>query len=310
MTARMQMGSNGLKCSRIIAGFWRLKNWNYSTQQLLDFIYKCLDVGVTTMDHADIYGDYSCESIFGKAITGKTALRDKMQIITKCGICLQNSENRPGVVHQHYNTGFDHIITSVERSLKNLNTDYIDVLLIHRPDALMDAHETARAFDNLLKEGKVRYFGVSNFSPSQFNLIQSRLQQPLITNQIECSVSFLDPMYDGTLDQCQQLRVSPMAWSPLSGGNLFTDDSEKTGRIRNVLKTIGMEAGLNGQKTGEYGIDQVAIAWLLRHPSNIFPVLGTSKPERIRSAVDALEIMLSREQWYRIWSASTGTPVP
>jgi len=305
---KMQMGVDGPNCSRIIAGFWRLKYWNMPVNSLLDFVHGCLHLGVSTLDHADIYGDYTCERIFGEAVSGGAAkipesLRSQMQIVTKCGIGLQHSQTRPGIHHQHYNTDANYVVGAAEASLKHLRTDYIDVLLIHRPDALMKADETARGFEQLHKEGKVLFFGVSNFTPSQLSLLQSRLPFPLVTNQVECSVMHIDPLHDGTLDQCQEKRIAPMAWSPLAGGRLFSEHTEQAARLREVLAAIGEE-------TGGFTADQVAIAWLLRHPSGIFPVIGTGKTERVRSAAAALDISLSREQWYRIWSASTGTGVP
>ncbi len=308
MTQRMKLGVDGPECSRIIAGFWRLKEWGMSPDQLHGFVHECLDMGVTTMDHADIYGDYTCEWIFGDALSaGETripdSLRNRMQIVTKCGIRLQHSRTRPGIQHQHYNTDARYIVKAVETSLENLHTDYIDVLLIHRPDALMNADETAGAFEQLRKAGKVRHFGVSNFTPSQLTLLQSQLPFSLVANQIECSVMSINPLHDGTLDQCQELHIAPMAWSPLAGGRLFAESSERAERLQTVLGSIGGDAG-------GLGIDQVALSWLLQHPSGIFPVLGTGKLERVQAAVEAMDIALSREQWYRIWSASTGTPVP
>lgn len=297
------MGPGGPDCSRLVAGFWRLMEWNYSTKALREFIEQCLEAGVTTMDHADIYGDYTCEAQFGEVLEESPHLREKMQIVTKCGICREHSKNKPGVTHQHYNTDKDHIIASAEESIQKLNAEYLDVLLIHRWDALLNADVVADTFELLRQQGKVRFFGTSNFSPSQFSLLQSRLPFPLVTNQIECSVLHLNPLEDGTLDQAQQLKVPPMAWSPLGGGELFSGSSEKVKRLKNTLGVIGEEAG-------GYGPDQIAIAWLLRHPSRILPVLGTGRIKRVQNAVDALQISLSREQWYRIWSASTGTPVP
>ncbi len=302
------MGIDGPECSRIVAGFWRLKHWGISGSTLLDFVHACLDMGVSTLDHADVYGDYTSEQVFGEAVAGggariQDSLRSRMQLVTKCGICLQHSHTRPGIDHQHYNTDREYIIGAAEASLENLRTDFIDVLLIHRPDVLMDADETAAAFEKLHSDGKVRFFGVSNFTPSQLSLLQSRLPFPLVTNQIELSVMHIEPLHDGTLDQCQERRIAPMAWSPLAGGRLFSDQNEQAQRLRRVLSEIG-------QETGGHTLEQVALAWLLRHPSGIFPVTGTGKSERIRSAADALAISLSREQWFRIWSASTGTGVP
>lgn len=298
-----QLGIDGPEFSRIIAGFWRLDQWGYTKKELSDFVHGCIEAGVTTMDHAEVYGGYTSEKIFGEAVADYPGLRDKMQIVTKCGIRLQDSQVQPGVSHQHYNTDRDYIVATAEKSLKHLATEYLDLLLIHRPDALMDADETAAAFTQLKEQGKVRFFGVSNFNPTQFSLLQSRLPFPLVTNQVECSVVHMEPVHDGTLDQCQQLRVNPMAWSPLGGGALFTGDGEKEERLRSTMTAIGEE-------TGGFDIDQVALAWLLRHPAGIFPVLGTGKLSRVEKAVESLNISLSREQWYRIWSASTGTGVP
>lgn len=288
--------------SPLALGFWRLNSWRLTGNQLLDFIKQCIEKDITTFDHADIYGGYTCEEIFGNALSGQSSLRTKMKIVTKCGIKLV-SERRP---HHHlktYDTGKKHIIQSVENSLKALHTDFLDVLLIHRPDPLMNADETAEAFHMLRDSGKVLNFGVSNFLPHQFDLLQSRLSFPLITNQVEASVLCLDPFNNGVLDQCQQYRIRPMAWSPLAGGRLFSSDDPRMQRVRATLEKVAGELG-------DYNIDQVALAWLLNHPSRIVPVLGTGNTDRIKAAVKALEIRLSKEQWYTIFTASTGTDLP
>ena len=306
---KKQMGKNGPVCSSIAAGFWRLNHWGFSNDHIFDFVHECIELGVTTFDHADIYGDYTCEQQFGRALSengNKTipfSLRSNIQIVTKCGIRLQYSNTRPGIQHQHYNTDKDYIIASVEQSLKNLCTSYIDLLLIHRPDALLNADEVAEAFIQLRNSGKVQHFGVSNFTPPQVALLQSRLPFSLVTNQIECSVLKMEPLHDGTLDQCQMMGINPMAWSPLGGGGLFKANTEKAIRVKLELEQIGMELG-------GYRPDQIALAWLFRHPSGIFPVLGTGKIDRIQAAVSSVNIHLEREQWYRIWSASTGQAVP
>lgn len=299
---RISISPEGPEFSRIALGMWRLNDWKMKTRELVRFIQTALELGFTTFDHADIYGLYTVEELFGKALKEKPSLREKMQIVTKCGIKLV-SENRPENTFHAYDTSRDHILKSVEASLKNLNTDYLDVLLIHRPDPLMNADEVAEAFLHLRKSGKVRHFGVSNFTPFQFDLLQSRLDFPLVTNQVEVSVIKMDAMHDGTLDQCQQLQISPMAWSPLGGGNLFSGNGEKEQRLRNELQKIGEE-------TGGAAIDQLALAWLLKHPSKIIPVLGSGKLDRIRGAAGALELELSRDQWFRIWTASAGQEVP
>lgn len=299
---RISISPEGPEFSRIALGMWRLNDWNMNTTDLVRFIEMALELGFTTFDHADIYGLYTVEEMFGKALKAKPGLRNKMEIVTKCGIKLV-SENRPENTFHAYDTSRDHILKSVETSLQNLNTDYLDVLLIHRPDPLMDADEVAAAFNHLRKSGKVRHFGVSNFLPFQFELLQSRLGFPLVTNQVEASVLHMEPFHDGTLDQCQQRRISPMAWSPLGGGKLFTENENQENRLRDELYKIGEE--LDGA-----AIDQVALSWLLKHPSNIIPVLGTGNMDRIRGAAGALDLQLSRDQWFRIWTASAGQEVP
>lgn len=299
---KISLTDDGLTFSRLVWGLWRLADWNISTNDLLDRIHTCLDLGITTFDHADIYGSYQCEELFGEALAREGALRDKMQIVTKCGIKLV-SENRPEHSINHYDTTKKHIIASAERSLKNLHTDHIDVLLIHRPDPLMDADAIAEAFTRLRSSGKVRYFGVSNFNNRQFKLLASRLDFDLVTNQLELSPVNIGALHDGTLDFCQQHRINPMIWSPYAGGRLFKDDTRQVQRLQKMMKKIGEEVG-------GAGIDQIALAWILKHPSGTIPIIGTGKTERIKKAVKALDIELSREQWFNVWRASTGTEVP
>jgi predicted oxidoreductase len=299
---RIQLTDDGLTLSRLVAGVWRLREWGMDTPALLDFIHGCLDLGITTFDNADIYGDYTCEERFGAALAAAPALRGRLELATKCGIQLA-SANRPGNRVHHYDTSHDHIITAAENSLRQLHTDILDLLLIHRPDPLMDADEVAEAFGALRAAGKVRAFGVSNFMPWQFHLLQSRLDFPLATNQIELSVLHLEPLHDGVLDQAQRLRTPPMAWSPLAGGRLFDPHDERAGRVRAALERVGREVG-------GAGVDQVALAWLLRHPARVLPVLGTGKLERVRAAAAAEAIALDRQQWFAIWEASAGHEVP
>lgn len=288
--------------SPLALGFWRLASWNYSSGQLLDLISHCLDLGITTFDHADIYGDYTCELIFGDAIKSRSSLRDKMTLVSKCGIKLV-SERRPQHTMKSYQTSKEHILLSVENSLRALHTDYLDVLLIHRPTPLMNADVIAEAFNILKQQGKVRHFGVSNFMPWQFDLLQSRLDFSLITNQIEISVMCTDPFLNGVLDHCQQHRYQPMAWSPLAGGRLFDHSNPYSRQLCEVLGQIGYALG-------GYAVDQVAIAWLKAHPARIVPVLGTGKIEKIGSLVQACNISLSTEQWLSIFIAATGKDLP
>ncbi|MDP7980946.1 aldo/keto reductase [Bacillus sp. WLY-B-L8] len=298
---RIQMAQN-LEFSRIIQGFWRLAEWNMTDQELLTFIESCMEMGITTFDHADIYGDYTCEALFGKVLQLKPNLRNNMEIVTKCGIA-PPSPKFPERYVAHYNTSTEHIIKSAEQSLKNLNTDYIDVLLIHRPDPFMNPAEVAEAFSRLKQEGKVRQFGVSNFLPSQFNMLSSYLDFPLITNQIEVSVMQLEHFEKGTIEQCQEKRISPMIWSPLTGGEIFKGESERTLRLRHTLQKIATDFDIAE-------IDSIMYAWLLAHPANMLPIVGSGKLERVKTAVEATKLTLDRQQWFTILESSNGHPVP
>ena len=299
--SRIQLTDGGPTFSRIVAGVMRLGEWAMDTDALINFIHECLDMGITTFDHADIYGSYTCEALFGKAMAADPSLRGRLELVTKCGIQLV-SPNRPDTYVHHYDTSRDHIVASAERSLRNLRTDSLDLLLIHRPDPLMDADEVAEALSSLRQSGKVRHAGVSNFMPWQFHLLQSRLDFPLVTNQIELSVLYLDPLHDGTLDQMQRLRVPPMAWSPVAGGRLFNPGDDRARRVRSALEVIGREVGTSAEG--------VALAWLLRHPARVLPVMGTGKIERLREAAAAENITLDRQQWFTVWEASAGHEVP
>lgn len=291
-----------LEFSIIVHGYWRLMDWNISNRDLVNLIEEVYDLGITTVDHADIYGNFCCEEKFGEALKLKRGLREKLQIVTKCGIKFP-SENRPENKSHCYDTSKEHIIKSAERSLKNFNTDYLDVLLIHRVDALLNPEEVAEAFTKLNKDGKVRYFGVSNFLPAQFNMLNSYLDNKLITNQVEISPLCLNAFEDGTLDLMLEKRIKPMAWSPLAGGRLFRGNDERSLRVQKVLNKIKEEVSAKD-------IDEVAYAWLLMHPSKIMPIVGSGKIERIKSAIRATDIKLTRDQWFEIYVASRGVDIP
>jgi predicted oxidoreductase len=299
--AQLDLTKDGPRFSRIALGFWRLADWGLGDRELLRLIHASLDLGITTFDHADIYGDYACQELFGRALALEPVLRERMQIVTKCGIMLL-SANRPAHTLKHYDTGRAHIVASAERSLVELGTDHLDLLLIHRPDPLTDPDEVAEAFASLRQSGKVLHFGVSNFTPSQFELLASRLDFPVVTNQVELSVLNMEVLHDGTADQCLRLGVAPMAWSPLGGGRLFDQADEQAVRVRRALLSVGEDLGAS--------VDQVALAWILDHPARFLPVLGTGKIARVQSAAQAETLSLSREQWFSIWSASMGEPVP
>ena len=285
--------------SRIVAGAWRMGEWNWTPQERLRWIEQCVELGVTTFDHADIYGGYTVEQLFGEALALSPGLRAKLQLVTKCGICL-TSPSRPAHRIKHYDTSFEHIVASVENSLRMLHTEQIELLLIHRPDALMDADVVAAAFTHLQLQGKVQHFGVSNFTSAQFDLLQSRF--PLVTNQIELHPLQLVSLTDGTLDQCQQRRLQPMIWSPLAGGRLMTGTDAAAQQVRAALTAVGVRHGVSVAST--------AFAWLLRHPSRPIPVAGSRRIEAMREAVAALDVTLDAQDWTEIWQAGSGHEVP
>lgn len=288
--------------SELVQGYWRLIDWQMTPQQRLSFLKQHVDLGITTIDHADIYGDYECEQLFGEGLKLQPGMRDQIQIVTKCNIKLC-SDKFPHRKVNHYDTSAPHLLGSVDNSLARLRTDYIDVLLLHRPDALMSADEIAETFARLHTSGKVRHFGVSNFSTSQFDLLQSRLEAPLVTNQVEINPLNISVAHDGTLDQLQMHRIRPMAWSCLAGGRLLSASDTQAQRIRNELELIQEEIGAQS-------LDQVIYAWVRRLPANPLVIIGSGKIDRLKAAVDSLKLELSREQWYRIWVASKGYDVP
>lgn len=290
---------SGPTFSRIIAGAWR---WNAVPSSTIEqLINTAIDEGITTFDHADIYGDYSNEKNFGDVLAKLPHLAKKIQLVTKCGIKLTSSK-KPDHRVKHYDSSKDHIINSAESSLKLLHTDHIDLLLIHRPDPLMDIYEVADAFSQLKQQGKVLHFGVSNFTTSQFELLQSALSFPLVTNQVELSLYCTSPLFDGTIEHLYKLKASAMAWSPLGGGRTFVAEDEVSRRIKDKINELASK--YNGATTTQF-----FIAWLLKHPSNIFPVIGTSKPERLREAAKSIDVKLDTQDWYDMLKAVRGTDV-
>lgn len=289
-----------LELSELILGFWRLKP--LEANEVTALINHALSLGITSIDEADIYGNYQSQTYLGKALKEQPSLRDKIQLISKGGINLPGSRfSKSGI--GFYDTSEQHLLRSVEQSLSDLNTDYLDLFLIHRPDVLMNPQVIDGAFKKLKQQGKVRHFGVSNFTPSQFDLLSSQMDTPLVTNQIEWSVLHHQPVYDGSLDSAILHGIRPMIWSPLGGGRLFTGNSPREIEVRKVMQEISEELG-------GIPLDQMALAWILKHPAKALPVIGTLNPERISSAAKALEVALSNEQWYRILIASQGAPMP
>ncbi|WP_458628424.1 aldo/keto reductase [Winogradskyella sp. PC D3.3] len=287
-----------MKYSRLIAGTMTWGSWgkqlsNKETEALINF---CITNNITTFDHADIYGAYTTEAEFGKAFKGSGINRADIQLISKCGIQYQ-CDNRNNIV-KHYNYSKDYIIWSVEESLRQLETEYLDLLLLHRPSPLMVPEEIAEAITILKKDGKIRDFGVSNFTPSQMEMIGLRMD--IDVNQIEFSLTEHSAMHDGTLDYMMTNGIKAMAWSPL--GSVFKDDTEQTRRIHKQLGAL-----MEKYNASE---DQLLLAWIMKHPSLIHPVVGTTTKERLKLAVEATKINLELEDWFLILVAAQGHKVP
>lgn len=287
-----------MKYSRLVAGTmtWGLWGKQFKKPEMIDMMHHCINHQITTFDHADIYGAYTTEAEFGKAFADSGIERDCIQLISKCGIQYV-CENRNNKV-KHYNYSKDYIIWSVETSISNLKTDYLDLLLLHRPSPLMDPDEIAEAITILKQQGKIKDFGVSNFTPSQMTLISKNVD--VSVNQIEFSLTQHSAMHDGTLDHMMLNNIKPMAWSPL--GITFKDDAEQTQRIRKQLDELKEKYNVTD--------DQLLLAWILKHPSGIHPVLGTTTKERITNASKALTIDLDLEDWFLMLVASQGYKVP
>lgn len=288
-----------LDVSRIVYGMWRLgDDADTSPAHVQAKIEACLAQGITTMDQADIYGGYTAEAILGDALRAAPGLRDKIEIVTKCDIIAPVGRYADRRV-KYYDTSAHHITASVEQSLSAMGIEVIDLLLIHRPDPLMNHEETGHALDTLVAAGKVRAVGVSNFKRHDWSLLQSAMETPLATNQVELSVLHHAPFTDGEVAWMQEKAVPIMAWSPLAGGRLFGDEGAA---VREVLTRIGAEAGV--------GPEAVAVAWLLRHPALILPVMGTNNLRRIKGLGDAAKVTLDRQTWFEIYTAALGHEVP
>jgi len=298
----MKISKEGPDLSRIVAGVmtWGIWGENWKPEQAETYIHQCLELGVHTFDHADIYGHYTTEKLFGDAIKGNSSIRQQIKLISKCGIKLV-TPNRPSYKIHSYDTSKVHILQSVENSLKNLQTDYLDLLLIHRPSPLMHPQEIAEAFEILKKDGKVLHFGVSNFTPSQFKMLASLTE--LKTNQVEISLLHRDYLLDGTLDQCIEHGISPMAYSTMAKGRYFTDKEDPA-----VQRIIQVSKDLQERYNCTY--EELLTAWVLRHPARILPIIGSTKIARMQAAMNATKIELSREDWFVLWEAAVGEEVP
>lgn len=304
MISRVPLSPNGPEFSRLVYGTWRFLDdtATASPENLLSRLHACLELGITTLDTAEIYGLYRVEEFVGETLRREPGLREKFEIVTKAGIYVPCNFHPQRKV-AHYNATAARLVKSAEKSLRLLGTDYIDLFLVHRPDWLTSADETAEGLNKLLKEGKIRSAGVSNYNVHQFDLLNSRLDQPLVTNQIEFSLLHMDPIYDGTADQCQKHRIRPMAWSPLAKGALMNPGLPATERLQ-------AKAAELSDKYGGAALDQFAYAWLLAHPSQPLPIIGTNRLERLKATAKAADIQLEREDWYGLWEAAQGCSIP
>ena len=290
--------AKGVKLSRIVYGMWRLgDDADTSPAHVQAKIEACLAQGITTLDQADIYGGYTAEAILGAAFRAAPHLKRKVEIVTKCGIVAPVGRHA-GARVKHYDTGAAHVTQAVETSLREMGLEVIDLLLIHRPDPMMDHEETGGVLDALVASGKVRAVGETNFRPWDMTLLQSAMHTRLATNQIELSLSRIAPFTDGDLAFLQERGMPVMAWSPLGGGALMTG----AGPVQAVLDRIA----------GEHGVDRaaVAVAWLLAHPARVIPVMGTNNPARIAAIGDALRVPMDRETWFELYTAALGREVP
>ena len=288
-----------VKLSHIIAGTmnWGIWDKNLSTTEMSHLINICIENKITTFDHADIYGGYTTEAQFGKAFNESKISREKLQFISKCGI-QYTSENRPNNTIKHYEYSKDYIIWSVENSLKNLQTDYLDALLLHRPSPLMQADEIAEAVEKLKSEGKIKSFGVSNFTPFQTELLRQKTE--ISFNQVQFSATHHEAMLDGSLDYMQIHNIQPMAWNPL--GTVFRENTEQTFRLKQLLATLVDKYHV--------GSDLILLAWILQHPANVLPVAGTVNVARIQQLSKACSLELDKQDWFAIWTESMGNKVP
>ena len=284
--------------SKIIAGTmtWGVWGKEYNVRQMVELMHCCLENNITTFDHADIYGDYSTETAFGNALSESKIDRDKIQLISKCGIQLQSEKRKNAVKHYDYSKSY--IIWSAEQSLRNLRSDYLDLLLLHRPSPLMKADEIAEAIEKLKQDGKIIDFGVSNFTPLQTDLIETKIK--INFNQIRFSITHFDAMLDGSLDHMITHEITPMSWSPM--GSVFKKDDEQSQRIKRIAATFSSKYNVP--------VEVILLAWILKHPSGIIPVCGTADQSRIANLMKATTVEMDIQDWFTLWSESAGVPVP
>lgn len=309
----IQIGSAPFQASRLAYGCWRIAGWEGNPTPEIEAsgrraVATAYDAGYTLFDNADIYGGGHAERVFGQALQEIPGMRDRVVIASKCGIRVKG--NPPGENTTRWDFSAAYIVRAAEGILKRIGIETLDILMLHRPDILADPQEIALAFSQLQQAGKVRFFGVSNFRPALLSAVQAACPMPLVVHQVEISLAQTAAFLDGTLDQCLASRLTPMAWSPLGGGLLGDGavnilPSQKAYHVEPILaelKSLADELGVSPSV--------LALAWLLKHPSHIQPIVGSTNPARIRDAVAATKLELTRGQWYRLWVAAQGAPLP
>ena len=301
--SRVKLSSKGPELSEILFGSWRILDDDPmpSASDLARRLGSCLELGITSIDTAEIYGLYEVEAAVGAALAESSDFRGAFEVVTKCGIDVPSQEKSSARL-PHYNASAENIVTCAEKSLRLLGVEVIDLLLVHRPDWFTPADETAKGLDQLLSQGKIKHAGVSNYTPDQFRLLSSRVSQPLVTNQVEISLLAMDALYDGSLALCEEKEIRPMAWSVLAGGELF-------GRGEAALR-VGEACQEMRERYGGASDDALATAWVMSHPSRPLAITGSNKTERIESQACAVDIKLDRQDWYALWSAAKGCPIP
>lgn len=305
MIPRQRIAPNGPEFSRVVYGTWRLLDGPEaapSAQEVNRRLHCCVELGMTTIDTAEIYGGYDVEEALGAALALTPGLRDQLEIVTKAGIYVPTARH-PERRTAHYNATGARLLKSLEKSLRLLRTDRVELLLVHRPDWLTAADDTAAGLNQLVRDGKIGSAGVSNYTAAQFALLNSRMERPLVTNQVEFHLLHMDPIIDGTLNQCEQLRIAPMAWSPLAGGRLFDRSIEASRRVQLAATTMA-------DRYEGASLEMLAYAWILAHPSRPLPIVGTNRVDRMEAAARAARCVLDREDWYALWEAAQGRRVP
>jgi len=301
------LGTSPLRVSRLAYGCWRLAAASENRAADKRAVIAAYEAGYNLFDHADIYGRGEGEKIFGEVLRETPGMRERVVILTKAGV--RRADDPPGSPY-HYNVSGEHLVRSCEGSLRRLGVDVVDLFLLHREDVLTDPADVAAAFVKLKEAGKANYFGVSNFRPSLVSALQAACPMPLVTHQVEISLGQLAAFADGTLDQCFAARMTPLAWSPLGGGQ-FGEGAKRLLKYQEGYRTEGVVPLLD-DCARRHGVTRsaLALAWLMKHPSGIVPIVGSTDPQRIRDAARAAEVNLSREEWYRLLTAARGEPLP